>query len=63
MPTAPKLRELSMVLSTFLSQVSIPDQGQEIVNRVFIGGLARDVSYTSTFQVFSPHFDLSTLTF
>ena len=52
-----------MVLSTFLSQVSIPDQGQEIVNRVFIGGLARDVSYTSTFQVFSPHFDLTTLTF
>jgi len=39
-------------LSTFLSQVSIPD-GQEIVNRVFIGGLARDTSELELENFFS----------
>lgn len=29
----------------FFIQVAVPD-GQEIINRVFIGGLARDVSWT-----------------
>ena len=39
-----KLREMSGNLSTFIPQVSAIPDGQEILNRIFIGGLARDVS-------------------
>lgn len=34
----------------FFIQVVVPE-GQEIINRVFIGGLARDVSWTRSLRL------------
>ena len=39
-----------LCLCFFLIQVAVPE-GQEIINRVFIGGLARDVSWTRSLRL------------
>ena len=47
---------MSGILSTLIPQVSAIPDGQEILNRIFIGGLARDVSWKVQSNFFF-HFD------